>query len=188
MKNRLLALAVISASLCLAKTYASSEIIITIPTPEDVKLWNPPEGKILAQQIVDEVTAKHASTVLTIGLHCVPPVIKDNVIIASNTPTINVGLSSNQWLDVWPYTKKHDFYVTDNKTRKGVTAFEAYMRLYDKTGKLIGAVFFKIRDEKRELPELIAECQEMSKEISSKIPSEAALYTINGVPAPGTAH
>jgi len=127
-----------------------------------------PQGKIVAQRLVDEFARKHLDLV-RIGLHVTPPNGNDNIIVACNL-TERIGRKSDP----------EDLETM--RTRKPVVLkeegnFDVTLPLQTASGEIIGALglTFKPHDDERDAA-AVERARKMASELEKAIPSKASLF------------
>ncbi len=129
-------------------------------------------GSSFAQKLVEEAKAGHPD-IVTIGIHAKPPGTPDYVIIAHTNPA-SVGHKSEGADLVTLATGKVD---GPNPLPGGV--YDVGVPLKDKTGHKVGFLAVHIRppaDAKDTKAESLRSVLKLRDELSSRIPSEAALF------------
>ena len=175
---RKFAVLAISSSLMTSVVYAQqSDKIGTMPV---IKNWTAPNYKMLSQDVVDEVFAKHSGELQSLTLQGVPPGYKDVIkgtMFAGTFPE-RIGKVSGE-SDVEVIQK--GYMIIDQRYGKkdDPRKFNALMPLRDKAGNHIGLavmVFnYPLGSSKTE-KDFVRLAFEIRDEISAKIPSHTAMF------------
>jgi len=127
--------------------------------------------KIYAQQLVDELAARHPELV-RIGMHVTPPGKSDNVIVACNLPE-RIGQPSDPE-DLRAMKTGQAIVLKEGKN------FDVTLPLHDAAGNTIGAIGFTFPPRAGEKEtEAAHRARGMAREIERQISSAARLFEVN---------
>jgi hypothetical protein len=131
-------------------------------------------GDIFAQRLIDELTARHAATLVSIGLHARPAGSPDYVIVA-HTNRKAIGKKSDEREDRAAIVEGR----TGGPNLLAVGVYDVTLPLDDASGRRIGAVAIKVkpgpgaRDAKAEALRLARQYRDA---LSARIDSSQKLF------------